>query len=144
MVRRRGTGSANANHAAASWKILIETAKNRQTITSGDLSARLGRQVPRGIGVILDHVGYYCTRQGFPPLTVLAVNKQTGQSGPGWERGNPGSDQNDARQQVFGYNWSDIVPPTPEELREALQAGQQNSGRTRKRSVNRRNKQVSR
>ena len=78
MVRRRGTGSANANHAAASWKILIETAKNRQTITSGDLSARLGRQVPRGIGVILDHVGYYCTRQGFPPLTVLAVNGQTG------------------------------------------------------------------
>ena len=122
MVRRRGTGSANANHAAASWKILIETAKNRQTITSGDLSARLGRQVPRGIGVILDHVGYYCTRQGFPPLTVLAVNGQTGRPGEGWERNRPCADPNEAREAVFDHDWSSVLPPTPEELAEAYRA----------------------
>jgi putative restriction endonuclease len=144
MVRRIRGVSAHAVSAAEIWRILIDKANNRQTVTYGELSNLIGRPVVLGIGVILDHVGHYCRQNNLPPLTALVVNRQTGQSGPGWERGNPGSDQNDARQQVFGYNWSDIVPPTPEELREALQAGQQNSGRTRKRSVNRRNKQVSR
>lgn len=118
VERRRGT-STNAYHAAAAWKILVETAQDRQTITSGDLSGRLGRPVPVGIGVILDHVGYYCTRQGFPPLTVLAVNAQTQRAGEGWDRAHPGRDQEIARHGVWGYDWAALTPPTPEELADA-------------------------
>ena len=119
MARRsRGVGR-NAEYAAESWKILIETAANHQTINSGDLSARLGRAVPLGIGVILDHVGYYCTREGHPPLTVLAVNAQTGQPGEGWARGHPGRDPEIARHRVWHHDWSTIPAPTSEQLADA-------------------------
>ena len=119
MARERGRTSTNAHRAVESWKILTETAKNRETIDSGDLSGRLGRPVPLGIGVILDHVGYFCRRQGYPPLTVLAVNGETEEPGEGWKRAHPGRNHQVARVRVWDHDWSSIPVPTPEELADA-------------------------
>ncbi len=119
MVRERGEGSRNADYAAQSWRILVETAQDHQAIKYGDLSARLGRPVAVGIGVILDHVGCYCIRQGYPPITVLAVNGQTGRPGEGWDRLHPGRDQEITRFRVWHYDWSAHPVPTPGQLADA-------------------------
>ena len=114
----RGVGR-NAEYAAETWKILVETAANHQSINSGDVSARLGRPVPRGIGAILDHVGDYCHDEGLPHLTVLAINKERRQPGEGWQRSHPGVAPEDTRDRVFRYDWSAIPAPTPEQLADA-------------------------
>ena len=130
MTPRRRRVPTGAYRAADSWKILVESAKNRQTVTYGELSDSLGRSVVRGIGKILDHAGWYCRDKDLPPLTSIVVNKKTKRPGPGWEIITPNVDLQVAQEKVFAYDWSGISPPTPEELAEAYRTGRQSLGQT--------------
>ena len=53
---------------------------------------------------------------GLPPLAVVCVDRKTGEP----SRGNVGFFRLDKnRERVFNYDWFALVPPTPEEIREA-------------------------
>lgn len=62
----------------------------------------------------LGHIAFYCDDHGLPPLTSIVVGKK---------RGTPGHDiplepekYDQAREEVYDYDWYDIYPPTAEEL----------------------------
>ncbi|MXW29963.1 MAG: hypothetical protein F4X54_02680 [Chloroflexi bacterium] len=70
------------------------------------------------MGKFLDPIKCYCWHNELPPLTALAVNKDTGK--PSHQL--PGvADYGTAQREVFQHSWSDI-PPTPQDLQEAQDA----------------------
>ena len=106
------------------WHILVCSATNRQTLTYKLLASRMGFQ--KGAGVLansLGHVAYYCTENHLPPLTAIVVNAKTGLPGDGI----PVEDSLPLREIVFEFNWFDVIPPTPEELLDAV--GTRSAGR---------------
>ena len=115
MVKFFKDNPTNATRALQIWQILIAKANNRQTLTYGVLAQMLGF---RGAGILarmLGHIMHYCQQNGFPPLTVLVVNKDTGLPGKGLIEANLNAD----RETVFQFDWFGIFPPTPEELSDA-------------------------
>ncbi len=119
MAREFIDETSNPMRALQIWQILIGAARNRQILTYGILSDMLGY---RGAGVLaqqLGHIMYYCQQNELPPLTILVVNQDTGLPGEGLT----GADLNADRESVFRYDWYSIIPPTPEELREAYTHG---------------------
>ncbi len=68
--------------AFRAWPILIEVARHRNTITYGELGAKLGihhRAVRYVLGILQD----YCLEENLPPLTILIVNG-SGKPGTGF------------------------------------------------------------
>ena len=64
----------------------------------------------------LDPIDGYCNEHGLPPLAVVCVDRKTGEP----SRGNVGVFRLDKnRERVFNYDWFALVPPTPEEIKEA-------------------------
>ena len=64
----------------------------------------------------LDPIDDYCNQHGLPPLAVVCVDPKTGEP----SRGNVGVFRLDKnRERVFNHDWFALVPPTPEEIREA-------------------------
>ena len=109
------------NRALQIWLILIGCAARRETLTYGMLVRRMGLHgVMPPLHHQLGHVMYYCQAHGLPPLTVLAVNRQTGRPGGGLDLAHDQFDR--SREMVFRFPWYEIVPPTPEELNAAYQA----------------------
>lgn len=120
MVRQFSDEPILPMRALQIWQILISAARNRQILTYGILASMLGYG---GAGVLaqpLGHIMYYCQQNELPPLTILVVNQDTGLPGEGLT----GADLNADRESVFRYDWYSIIPPTPEELREAYTHGQ--------------------
>lgn len=96
--------------------ILVGMAHRRETITYGGLAERLRY---RGAGVFAQTLGMimtWCDQNGLPPLTSLVVGAARGKPGKGLTTP---IDLDAEREQVYGLDWYDIVPPTPDEL-EAL------------------------
>lgn len=103
--------------ALQAWLILIATAHERRTILYGDLAYRMfNSRALRQIGKILGHIAYYCEDHGYPHLNCIAVNTS---GRPGW--GIP-RDSDLMREEVFGFSWYHIVPPSPEALKVAYDA----------------------
>lgn len=96
------------------WLILIGKARNRQTITYGELADMIGYGGATPIGDRLDPIYRYCEVNKLPPLTVIVVNKSTGEPGSGM-----GEFSYAQQEAVFQYDCYSIFPPTVEEL-EAL------------------------
>ena len=64
----------------------------------------------------LDPIDDYCNEHGLPPLAVVCVDPKTGEP----SRGNVGIFRLDKnRERVFNYDWFALVPPTPDEIKEA-------------------------
>jgi len=110
------------SRAVQIWQILIGCAQNRQTITYEGLADLLGFKGAGVMGPFLDPLMYWCAQHGVPPLTVLVVGKYTGRPGGGLELD---GDVDEERERVYlfaeQYSWYKVVPPTIEELTEALQ-----------------------
>jgi putative restriction endonuclease len=120
MVRKFSDEPILPLRALQIWQILISAAHNRQILTYGMLAGMLGYE---GAGVLaqpLGHIMYYCQQNKLPPLTILVVNQDTGLPGEGLT----GADLNADRESAFRYDWYSIIPPTPEEFREAYTHGQ--------------------
>jgi hypothetical protein len=69
---------------------------------------------------------YYCLQNHLPVLTVLVVNRETGNPGRGITL-SPEShgDSSVERELVFGQEWYRIRPPSEEDFAEAYRVGHQ-------------------
>ena len=65
------------------WLLLRGRTANRQTTTYQMLSKVLGFQGERVFADIFGYIAFYCDQNGLPPLTALAVKKDTGLPGEG-------------------------------------------------------------
>ncbi len=64
------------------WTVLAWIAKNRQSLTYGQLSNLVG--VPAaGLGQLLEPIQSYCLSSSLPPLTILVIQQESGIPGPG-------------------------------------------------------------
>ena len=119
MARRFERGASQEERALQIWQILISKADNSQTITYADLGRKMGFREPAVVrqGLLLP-VARYCEINNLPDLTILVVGEHTGV--PGREVPE-GFDPNTERQRVFRESWYQVVPPTLEELRQAIQ-----------------------
>lgn len=65
------------------WQILIGLAHNRQIITYKILSKLPGYKEVEVFTQLLDSIMRYCKQNQLLPLTILAVNENTGSPGEG-------------------------------------------------------------
>jgi hypothetical protein len=94
------------------YQILIGAAHNRQVLTYPLLSKMIG--VPaRGLANHLDHLMRHCERAGLPPLTILAVQKNSGKPGKGFTTF---EDLHRDRERVFAHDWYRMKPLTVTDL----------------------------
>ena len=109
--------------AAQIMPVLRLVAKHQSRIAYNEMATAIGGPAI-GIGQWLGPVQDYCEVQNLPPLTVLVVNEETGEPGPGYRvRDTVGRD----REAVYAYDWllwsggEGRVAPTPEEFEKAEQ-----------------------
>lgn len=102
------------------WQILVGLAMHRQTITYRELSNLMFHKNAMGVlGPMLEPVARFCNENDLPPLTVIVVNAETGLAGEGIPIE---QNLNEAKEQVFKFDWYDIFPPTIEELEQIMVA----------------------
>ena len=89
------------------WQILISAAHNRQTLTYGHVAEYLEFEGAGVLSQILDRIMRYCNAKGFPPLTCLVVNQETGIPGSGLTTVN---DLPRNRESVYQKNWFALAP----------------------------------
>lgn len=109
-----GSERVSATRALQLWQFLIAKAANRQIVRYNELSKLIGYTDNRPLGVILDCIMSYCKANDLAPLTINVVN-QKGIPGKGFSADDP-ADFHQRREDVFGFDWFGIVPPTVEEL----------------------------
>ena len=101
--------------SAQAWLALVAQATQRRTTTYDALGALLLSH-PLTLRSDLDPIDDYCNQHGLPPLAVVCVDRKTGEP----SRGNVGVFRLDKnRERVFNHDWFALVPPTPEEIKEA-------------------------
>ena len=101
--------------SAQAWLALVAHATQRRTTTYDALGALLLSH-PLTLRSDLDPIDDYCNQHGLPPLAVVCVDPKTGEP----SRGNVGIFRLDKnRERVFNHDWFALVPPTPEDIREA-------------------------
>lgn len=116
-----------SERASQIWAVLAWAAKNRQSITYGQLGKLIG--VPTaGLGQLLEPVQSYCILKQLPPLTVLVVQQDSGLPGPGFT-GASASDFARAQAEVFSTDWLELGNPQPERLEDAVKERPSNGPR---------------
>jgi len=97
--------------AGRAWSILTACARNRQSITYGQLAERMGIH-PRVCAFFLGLIESYCLEYSLPPLQSLVINKRTGLPGEGYGATPRGQHQIEkAHNRVFNYSWNKIANP---------------------------------
>ena len=102
------------------WMLLSTAARERRSYTYGDIARILGM---KGAGVMAQFLGpimWLCEDKGYPPLTVLVVNQETGLPGEGLSTIH---EVNADREQVFNFDWFAIEPPQTKDFQKADRAG---------------------
>ena len=101
--------------SAQAWLALVAHATHHRTTTYDALGALLLSH-PLTLRSDLDPIDDYCNEHGLPPLAVVCVDPKTGEP----SRGNVGVFRLDKnRERVFNHDWFALVPPTPDDIREA-------------------------
>lgn len=96
--------------AAATWDELVTLAERRDVDEYGQLGERVGQRFPLAMRFPLDKVYWYCEREGLPPLSVLAINKDTRMPGAGF--GRITSERfRELREDVFNFDWRTAPNP---------------------------------
>lgn len=114
------------------WMILIGKARNRQTITYGDLAklmtggekSSLGKRAGQWKGMRLGFLYAYCKERGLPLLPVIVVTKETGlpaDMAPYRPNKLDGPDPNAERERVFHFDWFAIHPPREGDMHDTVQ-----------------------
>ena len=120
MVKFLDEDSPVYNLALQIWLVLIGMAHNRQTTIYDALAWTLG-YASTGVQFmsrLLDQLMRYCQENNLPPLTVLVINRETGNPVAGLSTlGDVAKD----RERVFNHDWFRIFSPTPEEFGESHQ-----------------------
>src|SRR5438094_246183 len=88
------------------WQALVCAAHHRQVLTYELVADLIGAgPVGKGAGTLAHPLGVvmrYCEAKPYPPLTVLVVNKHTGQPGKGLSTI---KELHTDREAVFNYKW---------------------------------------
>ncbi|MER8626344.1 hypothetical protein [Mesorhizobium sp. M1143] len=95
------------------FSILSAAAHRRETLTYAGLAQLLGYAGAGVFAQTLDLILRWCAANELPPLTVLVVNSETGLPGAGFQTAD---DLHSAREEVFSFEWLDVLPPTVDEL----------------------------
>lgn len=103
--------------ASAYYPLLVEVARQRTTITYGELVKRakkaypdndtVQKAIPVSTGRRLDVVRQFTRPRGLPDLTTLVINQNRRECGPGLPRN---IDPDAGRKEVFAYDWSAEIP----------------------------------
>jgi len=99
-----------ADHRAQAgkiWPILVEVATAKGKMTYGELGPRVG-VFYRNLNLPLDLIARHCKRNGLPPLTVVIVNADTDEPGPGFL---DGDDVAGAFTKVYEHDWAAVKNP---------------------------------
>lgn len=97
---------------------------SRQTVTYEGLSEMMyGKKAQGVLAKILGHVAYFCSSHELPSLPVIVVGKGRGTAGIGIPVEPTLLDVK--REEVYEFDWYDIVPPSQSELADAYTAGKQ-------------------
>lgn len=89
------------------WTLLICAARERKSYTYGGIAKILGMGGAGVMSQFLEPIIRYCDENGLPPLTVLAVNRETGLPGVGLTTL---EEVNSDREKVFRHDWFDLEP----------------------------------
>jgi hypothetical protein len=107
-----------SERASQIWAVLAWAARNRQTLTYGQVAKLIG--VPTaGLGQLLEPIQSYCLVNRLPPLTVLVVQQDTGLPGPGFT-GASASEFAKAQADTFAKDWLEHGNPQPDRLEIAV------------------------
>ena len=90
------------------WSLLICGARDRKSYTYGDVAKILGFGGAGTMAQFLGPIMWLCEDRGWPPLTVLVVNQNTGLPGEGLSTL---EDVNQDRESVFNFDWFSLEPP---------------------------------
>ena len=74
----------------------------------------------KGAGVMssfLDPIMRYCETRGYPPLTVLVVNQESGLPGDGLTTL---EETNADRERVYRFDWLAVRPPESNDFRDTM------------------------
>jgi alkylated DNA nucleotide flippase Atl1 len=108
-----------AERASQIWAVLAWVAKNRQSLTYGQLAKLIG--VPTaGLGQLLEPIQSYCKTHKLPPLTILVVQQESGLPGPGFT-GATATEFAREQAKVLAKDWLECGNPQPEKLELAVQ-----------------------
>jgi hypothetical protein len=125
-VKEFNPHSSHPARVVQAWQILIGLAKDRKSTTYEELSVLMYRKEAAGVlNAILGHVAFYCQDHGLPHLTVIVVEKDSGRPGAGIPVDSRTIDQ--AREDVYGFDWYNVYPPSEEELAAAHDRHKKNS-----------------
>jgi hypothetical protein len=120
MLRKFDDDSHYETRALQIYQVLIGLAANRQTITYGSLSDKMGGY-GGGRGDILAHplgcIMRWCKKNDLPALTALVVDRVSGLPSTGLTTVD-GNEFPAECQKVFRCEWFLIFPPTLGELKE--------------------------
>jgi len=107
-----------SERASQIWAVLAWAARNRQSLTYGQVSALIG--VPRaGLGQLLEPIQSYCIVNDLPPLTMLVVKQESGLPGSGFTGASAGELAKE-QMRVFAYDWLEHGNPQPMKLESAV------------------------
>lgn len=88
---------------------------NRQTITYERLSKLMYGKTAAGVlAQVLGHIAFYCKDHQLPLLTALVIVKGVGR--PGDRIPVSPASVDEERENVYGYDWYDVYPPSEAEL----------------------------
>lgn len=98
------------------WSLLICASHERRSYTYGSIAEILGMGGAGVMGLFLGPIMSLCAQKGYPPLTVLVVNRDTGVPGGGLTTI---EDVNEDRERVFAFDWFSVEPPETADFAEA-------------------------
>jgi hypothetical protein len=121
VVSAAESGEKSAIRALQAWQYLIAKASNRQIVRYDELRVLMGYSDNRPLSTILGCIMFYCEQNELPPLTLIVVN-QSGIPGEGFTAEQL-ENYHQRREDVFGRDWYNIVPPSIAEFRDAYMRG---------------------
>jgi hypothetical protein len=111
----RSTTALDRELAGVYFPILVELARDKRTISYGDLIERAKALHPQrksvqkviavSLGRRLDVIRSFCTARNLPDLSALVVTEATKEVGDGFENADP----IEVRRQVFSFDWSTVA-----------------------------------
>lgn len=109
-MRKFNPKATRSARSIQAWLILIGLAKNRQTITYGQLGRLMfGRKAAGVLAQILGSIAHLCDANKFPQLNAIVVGQNRGT--PGRDIPLKPSEIDRVREKVYQFNWYNIYPP---------------------------------
>lgn len=112
-VKYLGNHPSGTGRTLKAYLVLVGHAARRETITYGALRRKL-KETPPNLTNHLRLIFDYCERNRLPRLVTLVVSGMSGE--PSYDYPGPRDSIYVDREEVYAYDWLELVPPTINEL----------------------------